>query len=54
MSRKFTSLHLVASFAFGILVGGLAVKKGCPPVPVPGSVEPPPVSAPTSTAGVER
>lgn len=45
MSRKFTALHLAAAFAFGILVGGLGVKKGCPPVPVPGDVDPPAVTA---------
>jgi len=46
MSRKYTLLHLVGAFAFGVLVGGLGVKKGCPPVPVPADVDPPPVSAP--------
>lgn len=49
MSRKYTLLHLVGAFAFGILVGGMAVKKGCPPVPVPADTDPPPVTGPAST-----
>lgn len=49
MSRKYTLLHLVGAFAFGILVGGMAVKKGCPPVPVPADTDLPPVAQPAST-----
>lgn len=50
MSRKYTMLHLIGAFAFGILVGGMAVKKGCPPVPVPADTDPPPVAGPASTS----
>lgn len=50
MSRKYTMLHLVGAFAFGLLVGGMAVKKGCPPVPVPADTDPPPVTQPASTS----
>lgn len=49
MSRKYTALHLIGAFAFGLLAGGLAVKKGCPPVPVPADTTPPPVTQPAST-----
>lgn len=49
MSRKYTLLHLVGTFAFGVLVGGLAVKKGCPPVPVPGDHDTAPVTAPATS-----
>lgn len=49
MSRKYTARHLVGAFAFGLLVGGLAVKKGCPPVPVPADTDPPPVTVPATS-----
>lgn len=49
MSRKYTALHLVGAFAFGLLVGGMAVKKGCPPVPVPADTDPPPVASPATS-----
>lgn len=44
---KNTFSHL-AAFALGVLVGALAVSKGCPPIPVPADHEPPPVTAPAS------
>jgi hypothetical protein len=42
-------MSFVAGFALGALTGALAVKKGCPPVPVPADRDPPPVTAPAST-----
>jgi hypothetical protein len=45
---KSAASHL-AAFALGVLVGALAVTKGCPPVPVPADTNPPPATAPAST-----
>lgn len=44
--------HL-AAFVLGVLVGALAVSKGCPPVPVPADQDPPPVTAPRTTVAPE-
>lgn len=46
-------MSFVAGFALGVLVGALAVKKGCPPVPVPADHEPPPMTAPASTGAAK-
>lgn len=53
MSRKYTLLHVVGAFALGLVVGGLAVTKGCPPVPVPADRDPPPVTSPASTGAAK-
>ena len=53
MSRKYTLLHVVGAFALGLVVGGLAATKGCPPVPVPADRDPPPVAAPASTGAAK-
>lgn len=44
---KSTASHL-AAFVLGLLVGAVAVSKGCPPVPAPAAHVAPPVTAPTA------
>lgn len=46
---KSTASHL-AAFALGLLVGAVAVQKGCPPVPAPAAHVAPPVAAPSTTS----
>lgn len=49
---KSAASHL-AAFALGVLVGAIAVTKGCPPVPAPADQAPPPVTAPASTGAAK-
>ncbi len=46
-------ITFVSGFLLGVLVGGMAVKKGCPPVPVPADHDPPPVTSPASTGAAK-
>ena len=48
MSRP--AISFVAGFVLGVLVGAVAVQKGCPPVPAPADTTPPPVTTPSVPA----